>query len=215
MRLTRRMMLVFAGLSAAVAGTLPVEAGAEGLDAPTLKALRAGGYVLIMRHASSPASPPAPGTADPDNVGGERQLDAEGRSSAAKIGEAMRKLGIPIGRVWSSPTFRALQTVRLAGWPSPTTAVELGDRGVSMQAASGEQVAWLKSKASERPASGTVTVIVTHYPNLAAAFGEAAAGMADSEAMVFRPDGGAPKLVSRIKGDEWLALAGGSASGGR
>ena len=37
--------------------------------------LRHGGYVLVMRHASSPANPPDKSAADPENVALERQLD--------------------------------------------------------------------------------------------------------------------------------------------
>jgi hypothetical protein len=47
------------------------------------------------------------------------------------MGKAIKTLGIPVGEVWSSPTYRALETVRLASLPNPTTAVELGDNGQS------------------------------------------------------------------------------------
>jgi hypothetical protein len=38
-------------------------------------ALQRGGYVVLMRHASLPRSPPDPAQADPDNRHHERQLD--------------------------------------------------------------------------------------------------------------------------------------------
>src|ERR1700678_3194456 len=77
-------------------------------------ALRSGGYVILMRHASSPRNPPEAAQADVENVQRGRQLDEEGRASARAMGEAMRRLHIPIGEVLSSPTYRTLQTIRLA-----------------------------------------------------------------------------------------------------
>ena len=176
--------------------------------APLAEALRGGGYVLLMRHASSPPTPPGPKEADPGNPGRERQLDAAGKRTAAAMGQAIRALRLPIGEVWSSPTYRALQTVRLAGLPSPRTAPELGDRGRSMQAVGTDQGAWLRARVATSPKAGTDTVIVTHQPNISAAYGSAGAGLADGEALVFRPRGQAqPETVARIRIDDWPKLA--------
>ncbi len=64
-----------------------------------VKALRQGGYVLVMRHASSPREAPARESANPDNVKVERQLDDTGRATATAMGQALRDLRIPIGTV--------------------------------------------------------------------------------------------------------------------
>lgn len=48
-------------------------------------ALREGGYVLLMCHASSPERRPAAGTADSGNKGDERELDAGGADIVARI----------------------------------------------------------------------------------------------------------------------------------
>ena len=176
--------------------------------AALVTALRQGGYVLLMRHASSPPAPPAAGSAEHDNTKLERQLDETGRSSAQAMGRAIKTLSIPIGEVWSSPTYRALETVRLAGLPNPTTAVELGDGGQSMQAISKGQTVWLQAKVAERPRAGTNTIIVTQFPNIAEAFGQEASGLAEGEALIIRPDGaGADEIVGRVKIEEWPALA--------
>ena len=138
----------------------------------------------------------------------ERQLSDTGRSSARAMGRAIETLSIPIGEVWSSPTYRALETVRLAGLPNPTTAVELGDGGQSMQAISKGQTVWLQAKVAERPRAGTNTIIVTQFPNIAEAFGQEASGLAEGEALIIRPDGaGADEIVGRVKIEEWPALA--------
>ena len=196
-----RIAVAFA-LVAGAANAQPL-AGASLVDA-----LRGGGYVLLMRHASSPQALPGVTEADPANPGRERQLDEAGKRAAEEMGRAIMALRLPVGEVWSSPTFRAQQTARLAGLPEPSTAPELGDRGQSMQAAGTDQAAWLKARVATPARAGTDTVIITHLPNISAAYGAAAAGLADGEALVFHPRGqGPPELVARIKAEDWPKLA--------
>jgi phosphohistidine phosphatase SixA len=168
--------------------------------------LRQGGLVLVMRHASSPREAPAATDANPDNRKLERQLDEAGRRGAAEMGAALRQLRIPIGTVFSSPTYRALETVRRAQLGNPTAVDELGDGGQSMQGVTEAQAAWLRAKASEAPKSGN-TVLVTHQPNLARAFPDWGSTVADGETVVLRPDGrGQTAIVGRIPMDSWPAL---------
>lgn len=171
------------------------------------KALIKGGYVIVMRHASSPSTPPA--EPDAGNPGHERQLDAAGRASATAMGKAIQRLHIRIGELWSSPTYRARQTISLAGLAMPQIAPELGDQGHSMQAVSTDQGAWLKARTTELPRQGTDTLVVTQYPNITAAFGQDAAGLSDGEALVFQPaaNGRQTTLFGRIRIEDWPALA--------
>ncbi len=174
-----------------------------------LAALRRGGYVILMRHASSPGKPPDAAQANPDNGRQERQLDAEGITTARGMGEALHRLHIPIGEVLSSPTYRALETVTLAELGRPVIAPELGEGGAGMvQDKSGARASWLKARVAEAPPAGKNTLIVTHYPNIAEAYPEGANGLAEGEALILRPDGrgGAP-IVARVKIDEWASLA--------
>lgn len=173
-----------------------------------MAALRSGGYVILMRHASSPRELPDQATTNADNVNVERQLDAVGRSTARQMGEALRHLKIPIGDVLSSPTYRALETIQLAQLGHAVTFPQLGDSGQSMLAdKSGARAAWLKAKAAESPHSGKNTIIVTHYPNIAEVYPQEPNGLADGEALILHPDdrGGAP-IVARVKIDEWAGL---------
>jgi phosphohistidine phosphatase SixA len=173
-----------------------------------IQALRKGGYVIVMRHASSPREAPDAQSADPDNVNRERQLDEGGRATATAMGNALRKLKIPIGPVFSSPTYRARETVRLARLGNPQPVPELGDGGRSMQASSEAQAVWLRKKVTEFP-KGTNLILVTHFPNISAAFPYLSSGMADGESLIFGPDhkGGAI-LVARVKIEEWPRYAG-------
>src|SRR6266700_3598293 len=79
-----------------------------------VKALRQGGYVIVMRHTSSPRDAPSKQAANADNVKLERQLDEEGRTTATAFGKALRDLKIPVGDLLASPTYRALETVKYA-----------------------------------------------------------------------------------------------------
>jgi phosphohistidine phosphatase SixA len=202
-----RSVLVLAAACAVAGG----QAHAQTLAGADLaRALRQGGYVLLMRHASSPMAPPDKALAEPDNPKPERQLDDTGKATARAMGRAVQALGIPIGRVESSPTYRALQTARLAQLPSPETFAQLGDGGASMQTQGADQGAWLRAKVAEPPGAGTDTVIITHLPNIRAAYPAlAAGGVADGEALVFLPDGkGAAALAGRISIEDWPALGG-------
>jgi phosphohistidine phosphatase SixA len=168
-----------------------------------VKALRQGGSVIVMRHASSPRDAPAKQSANPDNVNLERQLDENGRATAGAMGRALRDLKIPVGDVFTSPTYRALETVRLAQLPNPQIQSELGDRGHSMQGVDEAQSAWLKKRVTQLP-RGTNTIIVTHLPNITGAFPQWASGLSDGEALVLGPDGnGGATLVARIKIEQW------------
>lgn len=183
------------------------DADAQSLSgAGLVSALRQGGYVLVMRHANSPGQPPDKAAADAENLRVERQLDAAGRDSARAMGEAVKALRIPMGDVLSSPTYRALQTVKLASLGTAKTVTELDEGAGGMQSNSeGARVTWLKAKVGEAPRAGTNIMIVTHAPNIKGSFGiDAAAG----ETIVFKPDGkGGALEVARIKIADWSALA--------
>jgi phosphohistidine phosphatase SixA len=188
-------------------GFLP--ARGETLEGSALVArLRQGGYVLAMRHASSPLAPPDKSAADPENTKLERQLDEVGRRTAEAMGAAIKTLRIPIGTVDCSPTYRAEKTVELAGLGTPQLVPELGEGEQGMADKNADRAAWLKKAVAIAPKHGTNTILMTHTPNLNAAFRQDAAGVAAGEALVFYPDGkGGAALVGRIKIETWPELA--------
>jgi phosphohistidine phosphatase SixA len=191
--------------------TLCAAANAASLTGKDLTAaLQRGGYVILMRHASSPATPPDSAQANPDNLHHERQLDEAGRGSARAMGEAFHNLRIPVGQVLSSPTYRALETARLAALGTAHPYPELGDAGQSMSAdPTGTRGAWLRSQVAQTPKVGTNTLIITHAPNIREAYPTEGADLAEGEALVFRSDGqGRASLVARVKIEDWPRLAG-------
>jgi phosphohistidine phosphatase SixA len=170
-----------------------------------VKALRQGGYVIVMRHTSSPREAPTKQAANADNVKAERQLDETGRSTAIAMGKAIRELKIPIGEVLTSPTYRALETVKYAELGKPQAFTELGDNGQSMQGGTEAQAVWLRKRLTQFP-KGTNTILVTHFPNLRDAFPQVG-NVDDGEALVFGPDGkGGAVVAGRIKIEEWPAM---------
>ena len=193
-------LLASAAMLAGAAHAQPLQGDA------LVKALREGGYIIVMRHASSPREVPTKQTANPDNTTPERQLDAEGRASATAFGKALKDLNIPIGTVLASPTYRALETVKYAQLGRPQPRPELGENGQNMSVGTEAQAAWLQKQVTQFP-SGTNTILITHLPNLTRAFPQLAMGMADGEAMIFAPDGkGGNTVVARIKIEDWPKL---------
>ena len=197
----RRVGLVlFLAVSAAAA------AGAQMLSrAALVKSLQAGGHVIVMRHASSPGD--VPQKPNPDNVPPERQLDEQGRTTSAALGDALRRLKVPVGEVLTSPTYRARETARLARLPNPRAIAELGEGPQSMQGAvERAQTEWLQKKVKDLP-RGTNTLLVTHVPNVTAAFPGEVPAVLQGEALVFGSDGaGGTHVVGRIKIEEWVAF---------
>jgi phosphohistidine phosphatase SixA len=197
MQIVARMAIIAVGL--AVMAHVESDASQEASTVGALAAqLRQGGYVLVMRHASSPREAPTDQTANKDNVKRERQLDETGRARATAMGTALRRLKIPMGDVFSSPTYRALETVRLLGFSNPRIVDDLGDGGQSMQGIAETQSAWLRDRVKQS-LKGTNVLLVTHMPNIARAFPDWGS-VADGETVIVGADG---KVVGRIKIDEW------------
>ena len=62
------VMAALAHVSATSTSAAQDRAAASGDDAALVQALRAGGLVLVMRHANSPRDAPTPEAAKPDNT---------------------------------------------------------------------------------------------------------------------------------------------------
>ena len=76
--------------------------------------LKRGGQVVLIRHTITD-----PGVGDPpgmklEDCATQRNLSDEGRAHARRIGEAVRRRQIPVGRVLSSPWCRCVETAQIA-----------------------------------------------------------------------------------------------------
>ena len=166
--------------------------------------LRQGGFVILMRHASSPRELPDAASANPDNSTRERQLDAAGRRDATAMGAALKRLGIPVSEVLSSPTYRALETARLIDAGKAREVQQLGNAG--MAAASEAAASWLQGEVARKTTGGN-RLLITHGPNISAAFAQHAGGMTEGEALIFDPRGAnGPVMIQRMRIEEWTGL---------
>ena len=172
------------------------------------QALRAGGNVILVRHG---ATHPDQADTDPlnlDNVAKQRQLNDKGRADAKAVGEVFRSAGIPIGKVYSSRFFRAVETARLIGGKEPETTLDVTDGGqVVSPNENNRRTQAMRRMAGTAPAPGTNTLIVSHKPNIVDAFGKDWFEIKEGEASIFKPDdGGKYSLVGRVQIDQWATL---------
>lgn len=160
--------------------------GAAHADEALWALLKAGGQVVLMRHAVT-----TPGVGDPQSMvladcGTQRNLSDAGRAHARQVGEAFRRHGIAVAQVISSPWCRCLETARLAFGTSPEVSPALGNlfgRGDP----GGRQVAQMKALLA-RPATGN-RVLVSHGSTIMALTGHSL-GTAEMLVATPQPAGG-------------------------
>ena len=70
----------------------------------------------------------------------------------------------------------------------------------------GKRSAWLRANAAEPPRSGTNRLVITHFPNIVGAFGDAAADIGDGESLIIEPEGGEAVVVARVGIEQWSEL---------
>lgn len=163
------------------------------------EALRQGGVLLLMRHGVT-----EPGTGDPpgfqiDDCTTQRQLSAEGRGQAQRMGAMLAERGVRPVAVFSSAWCRCVDTGRLAFPALPISNLPALDSLFQDNRREPAQTAALREALGTLSRSG-VTVWVTHQVNARALTGEFL-GM--GEALVLRPDGaGGFRLLGRVSPPE-------------
>ncbi len=185
------------------------------IDQKLIANLRSGGYTIYFRHAQTDWTQSDHivrrgdwTSCDSTRV---RQLSEEGRQTAMAIGQAIRDLQIPIGRVLSSPYCRTIETARLMRiGPIATTNDVMNLRVAEYFGGREAIVERARVLLSTPPEVGTNTVIVAHG-NVAREATPVYPG--EAEGIVFRPHGnGNFSLVSRLTPSQWAALVKGFAS---
>jgi broad specificity phosphatase PhoE len=151
-----------------------------------------GGQVLFVRHAQT-----TPGVGDPpgfklEDCASQRNLSAEGRAQAQRMGAELGRRSVPIGDVLSSPWCRCLDTARLAfGRATRWDALSnlFGRAGEAER-----QVRALRPRIAAYRGSGNL-VLVSHGSTAAALTGEHP-GM--GELLVLTPSGGGFRVAGRL-----------------
>ncbi len=93
-------------------------------QADWINALRQGGYVIVFRHGATHQDQADTDPLNPSNVSQQRQLNDAGRAKAKEIGEAFRKLRIPVGQVQTSVFNRAVETGTLMNLGEVTSSLD-------------------------------------------------------------------------------------------
>jgi phosphohistidine phosphatase SixA len=207
MKSTMFRAVVATALTLASAATLAQPAS----EADLVKALKQGGLVVVVRHGAThndQADTDPLNVDKPGNESKQRQLNDKGREAAKGWHDAVTKMGIPVGKVWSSQFYRAQETARL-GFGEPEASFDFTEGGqVVSPLENNRRAAAMKKAAATPPAPGTNTFIVSHKPNVIDAFGKDWFDVKEGEASVFRPDGnGGYALVGRILSEQWTGLA--------
>jgi phosphohistidine phosphatase SixA len=134
-------------------------------DAALWDALRAGGKVVLIRHA---AIERGDGSGDPrvrdPSCQTEAKLSMQGRDDAAELGRRFRDHRVPVSSVRHSPYCRTADTAMIAfDQASPAAYLSLIE-GLSRDAAA-ERTAKLRQAISAHAEAGTL-ILVTHEPNI-------------------------------------------------
>ena len=98
---------------AIVLAILVLGPGAQADEAAAWEALRAGGHVALMRHASAPGGVGDPPGFTLGDCATQRNLSPEGRAEAAAIGARLKGEGVAFAKILSSPWCRCVDTARL------------------------------------------------------------------------------------------------------
>ena len=192
-------------LLAALAIAVPA---ARADDKDLAQTLRAGGLVLVVRHG---ATDPDKADTDPlnfDNIAAQRNLNDKGKALAKAFGDAVRQAGVPIGKVYTSKYNRAYETAVIAGFRDIEKTTDLTEGGLIVSPnENNRRAAAFRQMLAVAPKDHTNTILITHQPNIVAAFGKDWFDVKEGETSIFRPVDGGYKLVARIQMDEWPRIA--------
>jgi len=203
--LSRRNVAALAGafgLMAALALPTPGRAAVD--DANLVQALRAGGYVIVVRHG---ATFPDQADTDPlnfDNIAAQRNLNDKGKALAKVFGNAIRQAGVPVGKVFTSKYNRAYETAVIAGFKDIEKTADVTEGGLVVSPnENSRRIDAFRKLLATAPAPGTNTMVITHKPNIIDALGKDWFDVKEGEASIFRPENGSYKLVVRVQMEDW------------
>jgi broad specificity phosphatase PhoE len=205
--MTRNRLAVLLVTSVLLVAT-PTYAQQRATDTDIAAALRAGGNVIVFRHGATFADQADTDPLNPDNIAKQRQLNAKGEEAAKALGEAFKKIDVPVSKAFTSQFNRAYQTAKLAGIDNVEKTADVTEGGLVVTPNENNRRAdAFRKLASTVPASGTNVVIVSHKPNIIDAFGKDWFEIKEGEATIFKPHGTGCTVVARVQMDEWPRIA--------
>jgi phosphohistidine phosphatase SixA len=195
-------------------------AAASGLEGKALvEALRGGGFNIYFRHAATDW-----GQEDRVELAGDwtscdpaemRQLSAQGRATARRIGDAIRALGVPVAKVLSSEYCRAWETARLVDLGPVTRTRDIMNMRVAAYVGGREAVVRRAQRVLAQPPPDGANVVIVGHGNLM----RAATGAYASEggSGIYATRAGSERgfeLVAELSPDDWTRLADSMKEGG-
>jgi phosphohistidine phosphatase SixA len=180
-----------------------------GRDAQQLvQRLRMGGYVIVVRHGATATNQADTDPLNFNDVTRQRNLNDKGKELAKAFGDAVRRVGLPVGEVYTSKFNRAYETAVLSGFENIERTVDLTEGGLVVTPDENNRRAEAFRKMLARaPAQGKNNFLITHKPNIVDALGKDWFDVKEGEASVFRPEGGKYQLIARVQMEDWPRLA--------
>ena len=183
---------------------------AQTVDVKALAAdLKQGGYVIVFRHGATNRDQADTDPLNLDNVAKQRLLSESGKEVARQVGDSFKRLGIGLGKVYTSKFNRAVETGRLISGGEVTSTLDVTEGGLVVTPIENDRRAEaMRKMVASMPEAGKNTLVVTHKPNVMDAFGKDWFDVKEGEASVFRPDGsGKAVLVARVQAADWVKAA--------
>jgi phosphohistidine phosphatase SixA len=207
--LSRRSLTALAGGFAMFATIGMVEPGSVlAANNDVARTLRAGGYVIVVRHGATFTDQADTDPTNFENVAAQRNLNDKGKALAKAFGDAIRQVGIPVGKVYTSKFNRAYETAIVAGFADIEKTTDLTEGGLVVSPDENNRRAEaFRKMLGTAPKPGTNSVLITHKPNIIDGLGKDWFDVKEGEATVFRPENGGYTLVARIPMDAWPSIA--------
>jgi phosphohistidine phosphatase SixA len=206
--LSRRSLATLAASVGLLAALGFAAQGRAAGDSNLLSALRAGGFVIVVRHG---ATFPDQADIDPlnfDNIAAQRNLNDKGKALAKAFGDAIRQTKVPVGKVFTSKYNRAYETAVIAGFKNIEKTADITEGGLVVSPnENNRRIDAFRKMLSSVPAPGTNTILITHKPNIVDALGKDWFDVKEGEASIFRPEMGGYNLVGRVQMEEWPYMA--------
>lgn len=150
------------------------------------------GAIVVFRHAEAPGGGDPPGL-KLDDCSTQRNLSAEGRAQAQRIGDRLRQERVAVGAVWASQWCRTRETAQLLHIGPARDAIAFNSFFAEREREAAQTAAARAALLGWRgPGS---LVVVTHQVNITALTG---VSPVSGEGVVLRHRAGTLELVARV-----------------
>jgi phosphohistidine phosphatase SixA len=200
-------LVLAAGLALTLTGPSLAQSLGQEVATPDQKqlveSLRSGGYVIVVRHGATFSDRADTDPFNLDNIAKQRNLNEKGKELAKAFGDAIRRVGIPAGEVYTSNFNRAFETAVLAGFNDIEKTTDLTEGGLVVSPdEDSRRAAALRKMLAQMPEKGN-TFLITHKPNIIDALGKDWFDVKEGEASIFKPHDGEYRPVARVQMEDW------------